>query len=153
MPLGILETLQQSRTRDRHRHHPYQNVRVFGSLFVGLTAFLALLPFLFTFACQGILFIELTFPDINGIFHYRFIRSLLTSDDRHQPQVLQVAVTILNLHLVGISRSNRQHTTEHGHVHRHRHTCQRFFQTDWQSFDIDFYACLSSHRLGILNFI
>ena len=67
MPLCILESLQQRGTADRYRHNANQHMRVFGSLLVGFTAFLALLPFLFALTCKGILFIELALPDVNGV--------------------------------------------------------------------------------------
>ena len=153
MSLGILEALEQSRTRDRHRYHTNEHLRIIGSLLVGLTAFLTLLPFLLALTGKGILFVELTFPDIDSIFDYRLVRSLLTTDDRHQPQVLQIAVTILHFHLIGICRCNRQDSTEHRHVHRHRHTRKRLLEPDGQRAHIDLYASLSLHRLGILDLI
>ena len=85
MPLRILESLQQRGTTDSYRYHANQHMRVFGSLLVGFAAFLALLPFLFALASQGIFLVELAFPDVNGILTNALVRCLLTSDNRHQP--------------------------------------------------------------------
>ena len=102
-----------------------------GSILVGLAPLLALLPLLLALAGKGVFLIELTLPYIDGILHHRFVRSLFTTYNRHQSQVLQVAVAILHHHLVGIGRCNGQHTTEHRHVHRHGHTHQRLFKAHW----------------------
>ena len=97
---------------------------VFGSLLIGLAAFLTLLPFLLTLTGKGIFFVQLTFPEVNSILTNALVRSLLTTDDAHQPEAVDVAITIFNGHLVSVGSRNRHHRAEHRHVHRHRHTCQ-----------------------------
>ena len=128
MPAGVLEPLQERRTRHRHGHHPDQHLRVVGSLLVCLAALLALLPFLLTLACQGILFIELTLPHIDRILTHTLTRSLIATHDGHQPQVLPVAVTIFHPHPVGVGSRDGQHRAEHRYMHRRWNTHERFLQ-------------------------
>ena len=130
MSLCILESLQQRRTADGYRHDADENMWVFGSLLIGLAAFLALLPFLLTLAGKSVLFVQLTLPEVNSILTNALVRCLFTTDDAHQPEAVDVAVTILNGHLVSVGSCNRHHRTEHRHVHRHRYTNQGFLQTD-----------------------
>ena len=128
-------------------------MRVFRSLFVGFATFLALLPFLFALTGQGILFIQLTLPQVNGILTDTLVRSLLTADNRHQPQSVHVAVAILHLHLVSVGSRYRHHRTQHRHVHRCRHTNETLLQSDGQRPHIHLHASLFSHRFSILCLI
>ena len=103
---------------------------IFRSLLVGLAALLLLLPFLFALTGDGILFFQLPPPDVNSVLDNTLVRSLFATDDRHQPKMMRVAVTILYLYQIGIGSSDRQHTAEHRHVHRYRYTHKRFLQSD-----------------------
>ena len=129
VPLRVLEPLQQGGTGHRHGYHADQHLGVFGGFLVGLATFLALLPRFLALACQHVLVVELAFPHVNGILHHTLVRGLLTADYRHQSQVVHVAVAIGGLHLVSIGSSYRQHTTQHRHVHRLRHTHQTLPKT------------------------
>ena len=131
--LRVLESLQQRRATHRHGHHANQHVGVVGGLLVGLPTLLALLPFLLALAGQGVLLVELALPHIDGVLHHTLVRRLLAADDRHQSQVLQIAVAIFYLHLVGIGGRDGQHAAEHGHVHRGGNTDETLPEADGQS--------------------
>ena len=128
-------------------------MRIVGRLLVGLAALLALFPLLFALAGKGILINQLTFPDVDGIFHHTLVGGLLTTNDGHQPQMLDVAVAILHLNTVGISPAKRHQSTEHRQVHRDRHTNQRLLQSDGQRTHIHLHANLLGYSLSILDLL
>ena len=68
MTVCILQSLQQRRTAHRDGHHANQHLRVVRSLLVGLAVLLALLPLIFTLTSQGILIVQLAFPDVHSMF-------------------------------------------------------------------------------------
>ena len=128
-------------------------MRILGSLLVGFSALLALLPFFFALAGQGILLVKLALPHVNGILDHRFVRGLLAMNDGHQPKMMYIAVAIFHLDTIGVRTANGHDTYQCGHVHRDRYAHQRFFQTDWQCPDIDLHARFLCRRLGILDLV
>ena len=153
MPARVLEALQERGARHRHRHHPYQHPRVVGCLLVGLATLLPFLPLLLALAGNGILLVQLALPHIDGILTHTLVRSLLATDNRHQSQVVLVAVAILHSHPVGVGRGNGKHRAEHRHVHRHGNTHKRLLQPYRQQPDVHFHARLLGHHFRILHLI